>query len=304
MEALPSLNALRAFDALARTGSVRGAAGALNVTSGAVSRQVTALNEQLGVELLEPDGRGVQLTEAGESLARSLRPAFAGIEEAVSRVRRSPVRETVHLTAPTRFAKDWLLPRLDGFGGGIDLMLGDESEWNGADLAIVWSRLPDDAGRAAEKLGDEEVFPVCAPEPGRRIAEVGGLAEVPLLHMTDIPSHWEWPTWPDFMVATGLDGAGAGRNVRLSRAMAMDAARSGQGLMLVNTTLARDDLAAGRLVRPLTASMALESGYWLLTPGSAVREEVAAVRDWLRAEHAACFGVRAGFVRRAAAVRP
>ena len=299
MTSLPSLNALRAFDALARVGTLNGAASTLDVSPDAIKQHVYALNRYMGVDLFEKIGRELRLTAAGESLARDLGPAFRGIEEAVALVRGPPLAETVKLNAPTILAKEWIIPRLGGFDGAeVELILDDNRGRTGmapagADLTVAWGRRPGGFG-PAELLGEEEVFPVCSPALGRRVAGAGGLAGVPLLHHSDIPPAWEWPGWPEFLERTGLDGAEAGRDIRLDGALMMDAARAGQGLALVNTSLAHDDLAAGRLARPLGASLALATGYWLIAPAGPVRPEAAAFRDWLLTEYAACFGLRAG----------
>ena len=299
------LEALRAFDAVARTGSVSGAAGETGLSPGEIDRHMEALGEDLGVSLVERDGRSLRLTAAGESLAQGLRPAFDEIGNAISLARSlSAVRGTVRLSAGVMFAKVWLVPRIHGFAGGeIDIVFHDDPGETGrpaadADLAVIWGPRPVGVEYGVEKLGEEEAVPVCAPEVGRRIAEGEGLAGVPLLHYADNPSGWEWPTWPLFLQKAGIDGAGAGRDIRLGRGLIMDAVRDGQGLALLSTTLAHDDLAAGRLVRPFAASMAVGDGYWLLTPpAGSVRPEVAAFCDWLRSEHSACFGARAGFDR-------
>ena len=201
------------------------------------------------------------------------------------------------------FAKAWLIPRLSGFGGEVDFIFNDAAtggrRTGEADVVITWGTRPGGDEYTAEKFGEEETFPVCAPGLRRHVEEHGGLAGLALLHYSDIPSGWDWPSWPLFLERTGLDASGAGRDIHLGRGLIMDAARAGQGLALANTTLAHDDLAAGHLVRPVTASMAVEGGYWLLTPlARAAVPEVSAFCDWLRSEYAACFGVRAGFVRR------
>ena len=302
----PSLNALRALDVFARAGSVADAAGELGVTSGAVNRHIAGLNKDLGVALVEPDGRRVRLTAAGRMLAQRLKPAFDQIDKAVSLTRSAvEIRGTVSLSVAMMFAKEWLVPRLHGFGGGkVDFVFNDDpgasvDPPDEADLVITWGQWPGGDEYTAEKLGEEEAFPVCTPGLLRRIEERGSFAGVPLLHYADMPSGWDWPTWPEFLERTGLGGAGDGRDIRLGRGLIMDAARAGQGVALANTTLSRDDLDAGRLVRAGDASVAVGGGYWLLTPLSRpVRPEVAAFRDWLRSEYSACFKVRAGFVRR------
>ncbi len=299
MPRLPSLNALRAFEAVARAGSVSAAAEDLHVTPSAVSRQLAALEDDMGAPLLERDGRGLRLTAAGESLARGLGPAFDGIAETVARTRRDTNRGKVYLSVMMVFAKTWLVPRLGRFHAEepeVDVILHqdpgqDRDSGAGSDLVVTWGDGRAGArGYAVEKLGDEEVFPVCAPAVARRAAERGGLAGLPLLHYADVPQGWEWPTWPAFLAATGIEGGDAAHGSYFSRPLIVDAARAGEGVLLLNATASRDDLAAGRLVRPVAESMRIDSGYLLLTPKDRpVRREVAAFRDWLRDEFRACF---------------
>ena len=223
---------------------------------------------------------------------------------------RSPtvVRGTVSLSVAMMFAKAWLIPRLSGFGEGeVDFIFNDDPGASdrptpAADLVITWGRQLGDDEYTAEKFGEERAFPVCSPGLGSRIVKRNSFAGVPLLHYSDIPSGWDWPTWPVFFRRTGIDSSDAGRGIQLSRGLIMDAARDGQGLALANNTLVHDDIVSGRLMRPVIASMPLDSGYWLLTPQNRpVRPEVMAFRDWLRSEYAVCFGMRPGFVGRTAA---
>ena len=297
---LPSLKAQQAFEAVARLGSVQAAADELSLTSGAISRQIKSLEEDLGTALLRRDGRGVRLTEAGASLSRVLEPAFAGIAEAIEGARRRAGGDTVQLRALSSFATGWLISRLDRFrriAPGIEVAVGlyppyESASASDADLVVDWGRPGDFDRVVADKIADEEIFPVCGPRTAERIALSGGLAGATFLHYADVPPEVDWPEWPEFLAAVGLGGIDAGSGPRLTAGeLILNAAREDHGVMLSNTTLAHDDLAAGRLVRPVPESLLSESGYCLLTPETRVGEPaVAAFRDWLLTEAASCFG--------------
>ena len=295
MRQLPSLNALRAFDAVARLRSVSAAAAELSVTPSAVSRQVSNLEEDIGIALLRRDGRRVRLTEDGRRLESGLADAFSQIAGAVERLRQTSPGNRLRIRVPAMFASAWLVPRLDRFGSltpDVDVIVIDQAERIGAsaqaDMVIDWGRFENDATMAVEKLTEaEEVFPVCHRDLGRN----GSLAGVPLLHMEAIGNAWNWPDWSGFLAAVGLDVGDADEGPHLAAGLVLDAARQGKGVTLVNTTIAHDDLTAGRLVRPIAESMAMEDAYWLLIARTeSHRPEVAAFRNWLVDELAACFG--------------
>ena len=278
---LPSLNAQQAFEAVARLGSVQAAAEELSLTPGAVSRQIRSLEDDLGIRLLRRAGRGVRLTDEGAQLSRALQPALAEIAAAIAGARRQAGRDTVHVRALSSFASGWLIARLDGFrrrAPGIEVALGHYPPFDGAsasdaDLVVDWGRPGDFPGAVADKLADEEVFPVCSPQVADRIAANGGLAGASFLHYADVPVGADWPEWSEFLAAVGLGGIGAGSGPRFTAGdMIVNAARGGHGVMLSVTTLAHDDLAAGRLVRPVPESLPSESGYCLLTPEARLGE--------------------------------
>ena len=115
MGRLPSLKALRAFDAVARLSSVTAAADELCVTPSAVSRQISSLEDDIGAALLRPDGRGCCLTTDGRLLERGLEGVFTRIAEAVDRIRRPACGTKLRVSAGAMFATTWLIPRLDRF---------------------------------------------------------------------------------------------------------------------------------------------------------------------------------------------
>ena len=291
--ALPSLNAMLAFVTVARAGSVSAAAEALYVTPSAVSRQTRLLERDLGVPLLERDGRGVRLTVAGEHLRQGLDPAFAQITETVNRMRRTSDQGTVVIRVPPIFAVSWLVRRLERFNRrapGATVVVHDiltaRTSPDSA-LSIEWGRLDGDPN--AVKLAEVEFFPVCSPH----LAGNGSLAGVTLLHHERLPKDWGWADWSTFLEAAGIRGIDATAGPRFSQTLIFEAARDGLGAAIADTTLAYDDLAAGRLVRPIAASLPSDDAYWLLTPAELrSRPDVMAFRAWLLDECADCFGGR------------
>ena len=297
LKRLPSLNSLRAYEAVGRHGSVHAAACALNVTAGAVSRHIKYLQDELGVELLTRDGRGIRLTRVGQQLQRELGVAFSGIDECVEGIVERRLSKQISVYSSPMFASAWLIPRISRFdycGTKVDIIVQDK--WScsdrvprNADLVVDYGRFDNLSDCDVEKLSDEEIFPVCSPELRRRIDQAGSLAGCTLLHRKGIPSTANWPGWAGFAECVGLDEIDSTRGLRISTALIMEAARSGQGLLLTNTTVAHDDLAEGRLVRPIGASMRNDCGYWLLVPQTRpASEEVAAFCTWLKDEVALC----------------
>ena len=297
---LPSLNALRTFEAVARLGSVGAAAEELFVTPGAVSRQIKTLEDDLGTPLLERDGRGVRLTAAGKRCWIGLQPAFAQIAATVERIRLKPRGEDLVIAVEPIFAATWLVHRLDRFRSAapeIEVTIDASAQRSDplhptADVMIDYGRLGGLEGVAADKLLEEEIFPVCSRGLAHRLRRRGGFEEATLLHYDAAPRSWDWPDWQAFLAAVGRQRPEPQRGPRfVAGTLVMDAAREGQGLALATTSIAHDDLAAGRLVRPMAESLATDCGYWLLTPvARRERPDVAAFRAWLLGEIAACFG--------------
>lgn len=195
---VPSLKPLRAFEAVARLGSVSAAANELAVTPGAVSHQIKTLEEEIGVLLLTRTGRGIRLTSAGTHCQSYLRPAFARIAEAIEGTRQLSATGRVLVYVPTVFAMVWLVPRLDYLarqvpGTNIVVRTGFWNIPSDADMVINWGRWRHDPEIAAERLTNEEIFPVCSPRVARSIARTDDLAKTTLLHQEHSPAVWEWP---------------------------------------------------------------------------------------------------------------
>ena len=288
---IPPLNALRAFHAVAQRGSLTAAAEELGVSRSAISHQISNLETCIGLPLVTRRGRGVRLTEGGRTLAAGLEAGFSQIVDAVERLHGPPRRETLRVTLPPIFASAWLVPRLDRFNAlrpQTEIVLVDSRERVSVssrdEIVIDWGLFADDGASFAERLSDrEEIFPACSPEicPGPR------LAGATLLVREVIGEGWRWPDWPTFLEAVGLADTETRTGTSLTARLLLDAARQGKGVILLSTTIARDDLAKGRLVRPVAQSLPVDEGYWILTTRSIRgRPEVRAFVSWLKEEFA------------------
>ncbi len=297
---LPSLNALRAFEVVARSGSVMAAANELHVTPGAVSRQIKSLEEDLGQNLVERDGRGLGLTEAGVRCYAGIGPAFAQIAGTVARLRTPGGRQNLVVAVEPVLAATWLVQRLDRLNAAMpefDITIDASSQradprHNTADVLLDYGRFAMVEGFRTLKLLDEEIFPVCSRSVAAMLHAPDSFAAATLLHYDAAPRWWDWPDWATFLTAIGRTDIDAARGPRfVAGGLVMDAAREGQGLALATTSVAHDDLAAGRLVRPFAQSLATDCGYFLLVPEAReTRPDVQAFRTWLLDEIAACFG--------------
>ncbi len=256
---LPPLNALRAFEAAARTLNFRLAAEELAVTQGAVAQHVRALEADLGVKLFERLPRSLALTAQGRAYAAHLRRAFELVTEATAALRPEPSRLTISVT-PT-FAAKWLIPRLPQFTAAhpdIELrVLATESLSNfqsdGVDIAVRQARPPFGPGVSAELLFEQEMVAVCNPmlrsKPGEPLAPAE-LDRFVLLH----DAH---DAWPEFIEkALQRKPPAASKGVRFNQtSLAIDAAAAGQGLAVASRFLVEQDLQAGRLVQAFAATM-------------------------------------------------
>ena len=299
MPSLPPLNALRTFEAAARHRHLGRAAQELHVTHGAVSRQVKNLEAHLGVRVFARAGRGLELTEAGRELYERATRIFEELAVAVERVSSHPTPTVLRVGAPRAFSARWLAPRLGDFWDShpwIELRLDssrDEADLGRgeADVSIRFGEGPW-PGVQADPLGTEHLFPVCAPallHGPRPLRELADLQRHTLLHFTDTP---DWENWLRTVGARGVDARRGPRFSELSAVLA--AAEAGQGIAIARTSLVRNELRRGRLVRPFAGESADGRSYALLATARALKQpKVAAFRAWLLRQVAAD-GVEAG----------
>ena len=252
LDRLP-LNALRAFEAAARTGSMTAAAADLQVTHGAISRQVKALEAQVGLPLLQRLPRGLSLTSEGAALAEGLADAFDRIRLVLARVEPRPMT----LSCSATMMMYWLLPRLGDFKrahpmvelrldvnyGAVDFVRDEVS------VAIRNSMYQPPPNALSETLVREEVGPVCHPAyaAGLRLHAAPDLARVRLLTTATRPRAWaEWTAavgHPAFPVPPS--------EVYEHFYLVVQAAACGLGLAIVPRLLVESEIAAGHLVAPL-----------------------------------------------------
>lgn len=287
------LNGLRAVEAVARCGSLAKAAAFLGVSPGAVSQQVIRAERQLGRAIFRRTPHGLVPTAYGETLLPPLARAFRLLTAAVDSA--GPQRaEALTVSVAPVLASRWLVPRLAGFTGtrpGLSLRIDATPDFadldaDGIDVAIrigggSWP------GVRAEKLMDQVVFPICSPALARGLSRPRDIAGLPIIR--DHGSPHLWPLW---LAAVGLEPAVLGPGPVYSDAsLCLDAAVSGQGLMLAWPALAHGALATGAVVAPFPAGVATGQSYWFAhSRHRRLRPLEAAFRDWLRREMQATLG--------------
>ena len=288
---LPPLNALRAFEAAARHTSFARAADELNVTPGAISQQVKALEERLGVQLFQRLPRGLSLTGIGERLRPKVGDALDRLAIAADEAMAAGGPARLRVSALPAFAEKWLVPRLTRFRKGhpsIEVALEADDRiadiaGGEADIALRYGLHPR-AGLHVDRLFDDEIFPVCNPsmvDGKARLKGPGDLAQQTLLH--DIPWTDDWRVWLD---AAGVEGIDTGRGPSFTLySMAVDAAAEGMGVLIGHRILVADDLKAGRLAEPFSQRVPLRKAFYLVCNKAAANQSaVRAFRDWILAE--------------------
>jgi LysR family glycine cleavage system transcriptional activator len=293
---LPPLDLLEAFEASARHLSFTRAADELSLTQSAISRQVKALEDRLGVVLFQRLHRALRLTEQGEQLLRVADDVLRQLHGVTERLRLSPAQKTVVLTTTPGFAGLWLIPRLAGFTArrpDVDVRISASYalvnlERDGVDLAIRYCTEAS-VGADSPKLFGEVVLPVCSPSLRKQ-------ASRPLKRPEDLRHHVllygetnatgqlsEWPMWLRAMKLDELKPAGALHFSQYDQMI--NACVSGQGVALGRLPLIAGLLKEGRLVAPLGKTVASAHGYHLVrSPASSAKPEVEEFAAWLLQE--------------------
>jgi len=290
MDRLPPLNAIRAFEAAARHLSITVAADELNVTPGAVSRQIRSLEETMGIQLLHRGHRQITLTRAGEDYYRAVTKAIDALREATRRLTKQAKRKQLKIRAYTTFAMRWLIPRLSSFHAanpGIEVLLTaslDPVDFRKEDIdgAI---RLGDGkwSGTNVYRLVPNVLVPVCSPKllaGNARVRKPADLQHQTLLHSIARPD--DWRQWLEAVGVEALVDSRGGMTYQ-SSAMAYAAAVEGKGFAIAQRFLVADDLESGKLAAPFRQTVDMgDYTYYLLTPAD--RKEspsMATFRQWL-----------------------
>lgn len=301
--ALPQLDLLVGFEAAARLLSFTQAAAELHLTQSAISRQVQALEEQLGVALFERRHRALLLTEAGQLLLRSTAEALRNLEQTTRRIRGLNSTRALTVTTVVSFASLWLVPRLPRFRAqypladvriAADNRIVDLSRER-IDVAIRYCA-PDRAPQQAQKLFGEEVVPMCSPrllkDRTRPLRKPEDLRHHTLLH-DDFMDATPWLEWQTWLESHGLEQLTPAADLRFSLYDQMiQAALDGQGVALGRLPLLAQLIESGRLVAPFAVGksakmpQATRAFFVIPEPGAMQRPEVRAFVDWVIAEAA------------------
>jgi LysR family transcriptional regulator, glycine cleavage system transcriptional activator len=283
---LPSLNAMRAFEAAARHQSFSDAATELFVTHAAISRHIRELEDYLGTELFNRTGRGVTMTDAGQRFGVSLTPLFDQMADAAREAAATGQARTLRVSVEPSIASRWLVPRLGRFNDlhpDIELAFDATNRLvdfhvDDVDLGVRYG-MGDWEGVEAIKLSDVQIFPVCAPKLAREGLTPAGLADETLLH----ESRKQW--WLDWLAAAGVKEEMDWRGTVFQNHLAIEAAEAGQGFALGDQILCTDSLVDGWLARPFAIDMQDHGSYWIVRKkGSREQASARAFREWLMGE--------------------
>ena len=282
---LPPLNALRAFEAVARHLSFTKAAAELNVTRAAISHQIKFLEDYLGFALVERKNRSITLSQGAEAALPKLRQGFDNLGEAVHLMRSEKHRQSITVCTTPSFASKWLIPRLHRFSlkyPDIDMQIN-------SNVQLVTADLQGDAGgmdtffrqnhvdvvigfgagqvAGAEKLFAVSAVPVCNPAlvsdaHPHPLQQPEDLVFHTLLH--DESNYVGHPSWVTWLKQQNVQGVNANRGLHFNHvSLALDAAVDGQGVLLAIKPLAQSDIDAGRLCIPFNLPIQLEHAYFI-----------------------------------------
>lgn len=287
MLSLPNLIWLRSFEAASRLGSFTAAGNELGLTQAAVSTHISALETQLGHQLLERTTRKVALTASGKAYLPSVRKALQELATSTEGLFGSRSSGTVTIRAPISEATLIIAPALVAFRRQhpeLDIRLlsaiwADTALETGIDIEIRlgtgnWP------GVSAESLGMESIVPVCHPDLARRIANPSDLKDQPRIHILGFDDHW-----PRYLEACDLKAPGKTGGITVDTSLAaVEHAAAGGGIALLLGKVARRLQASGRLAIPLDVSIpSVRSHYLLHREGSGPSNAATqTVESWLR----------------------
>jgi len=289
---LPPLNALRAFEASARQLSFTRAAEELFVTQAAVSHQIKALEEHLGIKMFMRKNRSLLLTEEGQSYYLDIKDIFTSLHDATERLLARGAKGAITVSSQASFAIQWLVPKLAAFNAlhpEIDVRIkavdqAENSLTEDVDVAIYYGRGNWPAVHA-DKLQTEYLIPVCSP---LLIQEGLSRSKPPLLSLDDLKHHTllhdtsrkDWRRW---FKQIGVKGSNVNHGPIFSHsAMVVQAAVHGQGVALAYNVLAKPDIDSGRLVCPFNDVLVSKNAYFVVCRESQKDiGKIEAFREWL-----------------------
>ena len=290
MRKLPSLNALRAFEAAGRQGSFTKAAEELHVTHGAVSRHVAQLEGWLRVPLFHRSASQVRLTAAGAQYLPEITAVLDRVAVASMQLQQHAAPTALQVNAPPTFVMRWLIPRMSLFQRrqpDVEIRLTTATspanfEQGGYDVAIRGSTAPLTGCRSVPFM-TEIIMPVCHCELRERLRldSPQDLANHTLINYATEPVRWD-----DWLRHAGVGGLHAANSLHFEQMyFALQAATEGLGVVLVPLFLVIDDVLAGRLCLPLGLHGARRRTYYANTPATRpLTPTLSAFQDWLQQE--------------------
>jgi DNA-binding transcriptional LysR family regulator len=297
------LNALRAFEGVAKHGSFTAAANALLISQSALSRHVIALEKLLGQQLFERRPHALVLTKAGQYLLPAIMKSFDRLEYALDDIRNegAPTLRTLRVQMPPSFAVQLAVPILRDFRCKsaeveIDLVspYGVGPPLSDVDVAVVYSK-PTVTDLVTDLLWPVRLSVLCHPDiaarhAGKSLAAFIEANEIVHVRIADLPRHY---VWAQFVRQAGIGPVNFERGLVFDTAMlAVQYALSGGGIVLIDTTLFSEEIRAGRLARPFDVNLDDGYGYYLIThPEGLSDTAIALFRSWLIER----FGNRPGF---------
>lgn len=286
---LPSLTALRAFEAAARHSSFRRAAEELSITQSAISHQISALEETVKVPLFRRVARGIELTEAGSQFYPYLRDAFDRIDQGTTLISRSGTGGDLTVQVYVTVAVRWLIPRLHDFQAKHPDVLvrfhTRDFHWefdpNLADLGMICTANPNQTDLAYTHLFDARLTPVCSPgvaQAGMGLRQPADLVNHALLQVYTTLE--DWNVWLDAAGVPQLKGRSGAKFD--SYLLAIEAAIEGQGIALAPHFLVQADLKTGRLVQPFPIAVRQPARWYLVCRKERAEEpRIQRFRDWM-----------------------
>lgn len=281
------LSALRAVEAIARTGTLGRAANELGVTAGALSQRLAKAEAALGQSLFIREASGLQPTAICLQVAPRLTRAIQELSLVVSEIR-APEEDTLTISVAPIFASRWLIWRIRRFNQenpNISLRVLPTAEVVDLDHSEVdvGIRVGEDPsiGAGAVKLLDQRVFPVCSPDLAQRLGTLDDLRTLPIIRENELLYGWEsWLSGQNLKVADLQPGP-----TYADASLCLDAAMTGQGVFMAWETLACDALEQGHISSPFAWRSATGAAYWFATSRHSIRKRsVVRFRHWLETE--------------------
>jgi DNA-binding transcriptional LysR family regulator len=287
------LNALRAFEGVAKHGSFTAAANALLISQSALSRHVIALERLTGVQLFERRPHALTLTKAGQHLLPAVVKSFDRLEYALDDIRHegAPTQRTLRVQMPPSFAVQLAVPILRDFRRAstevdIDLIspYGVGPPLGDVDVAVLYSR-PTVSDRVTDLLWSVQLTILCHPDiaaahRGKDLAAFVEANEIVHVRIADLPRHH---LWSQFVRGNGIPTVNIERGLVFDTAvLAAQYALSGQGIALLDPNLFAAEIGGGGLVKPYPATLDDGFGYYLTTHPEALGDTaIALFRSWL-----------------------